>query len=95
VDSCTNQEHAWLQLRVDELEDRVAELEDEIRGLREGDLRPSADRGGDSDREGARLVTIEMLTAGYTRGQIAAYLRHTFAVDDAETLIADAGFVAG
>ena len=38
---------------------------------------------------------IEMLTAGYTRGQIAAYLRHTFAVEDAETLLADAGSLAG
>ena len=95
MDSCTNQEHAWLQLRVDELEGRLAELEDEIRRLRPDDPQPPADRGGDSDQEGARLVMIEMLTAGYTRGQIAAYLRHTFAVEDAETLLADAGSVAG
>ena len=54
MDSCTNQEHAWLQLRVDELEGRVAELEDEVRGFRERDAQPAADRGGDSDREGAR-----------------------------------------
>ena len=95
MDSCTNQEHAWLQLRVDELEGRLAELEEEIRRLRTDDSQPPADRGGDSDKEGARLVMIEMLTAGYTRGQIAAYLRHTFAVEDAETLLADAGSVAG
>ena len=95
MDSCTSQEHAWLQLRVDELEGRLAELEEEIRRLRADDPQPPPGHAGDSDREGALLVMIEMLTAGYTRDQIAAYLSHTFAVDDAETLLADAGSLAG
>ena len=95
MDSCTNQEHAWLQLRVDELEGRLADLEQQTRSLRADDPQPPAGHAGDSDREGALLVMIEMLTVGYTRDQIAAYLRHTFAVDDAETLLADAGSVAG
>ena len=38
---------------------------------------------------------FEMLTAGYARGQIAAYLRHTCAVEDAEALLAEVGPVAG
>ncbi len=95
MDSCTNQEHVWLQLRVDELEDRLAELEEEIRRLRGEDSARAIESAGDADREGGRLVVIEMLTSGYTRDQIAAYLRQTFAVDDADTLIAEAAPAAG
>ncbi len=90
MDACTKQEHVWLQLRVDELEGRLTELEEEIRRLRGDDAAQAMDPAGDSDREGGRLVVIEMLTSGYTRDQIAAYLRHTFAVEDPDSLIAEA-----
>ena len=94
MDTCTDQEHAWLQLRVDELEDRVHELEAELRRLRgEGPAR-EAEPSGDTDHEGARLVVIEMLTGGYSREQIAMYLRQTFAVEDPESLLVDVAPVA-
>ena len=50
--------------------------------------------GGESEREGARLVVIEMLTAGYEPEQITTYLRQTFGVEDPEALIQAAGPVA-
>ena len=49
----------------------------------------------DPEREGVRLVVIEMLTAGYAPGQITAYLRQTFGVEDPDALIEAAGPVAG
>ena len=96
MNTCTDQEHVWLQLRVDELEARVAELEAEICGLNgEAAAGTAADRAGDQEREGARMVVLEMLTTGYSENQIAEYLRHTFAVEDAEALLAEAGALAG
>lgn len=96
MNTCTDQEHVWLQLRVDELEARVAELEAEIRDRHGESAAGTAEDGvGDQEREGARLVVLEMLTTGYSQDQIAEYLRHTFAVEDAEALLAEAGAVAG
>ena len=95
MDTCTNQEHAWLQLRVDELEGRVAEFEAENRRLRGEEPTRAAEPSGDPDHEGARLIVIEMLTAGYSREQIAMYLRQTFAVEDPESLLVDVVPVAG
>ena len=93
MEGCTNQEHAWLQLRIDELEDCLAEAQAEIRRLRGEDL-AQADGGG-AEHEGARLVVLEMLSSGYTRAQIVTYLRQTFAVKNPEVLVSDAASVAG
>ena len=95
MDSCTNQEHVWLQLRVDELEARLAQLEEEITLLRGDEAAEPLERAADSDQEGARLVVIEMLTAGYTPDQISMYLRQTFAIEDTGGLLAEAGSAAG
>ncbi len=43
----------------------------------------------DGGREGARLVALEMLSAGYRPEQVATYLRETFGFDDGEAVLAD------
>ena len=63
-------------------------------GRRASDAALTAIDGPDGEREGARLVVLEMLSSGYTQEQIATYLRQTFGVDDPETLMADAVPVA-
>jgi uncharacterized small protein (DUF1192 family) len=111
-------EQTMLHLRIDELERRLAQLEEQIRQTRaEADPAPVAPRdgaeilfgrrstdpqidvsegeGSDAGREGARLVALEMLSAGYRPEQIATYLRETFGVDDPDQVVADAGPMAG
>ena len=105
------QEQVLLELRVDQLESRLLELQQEVAALRAEGTEPTGGEdgeeahvrrstegpptGSDSEQEGARLVTLEMLSLGYTREQVATYLRRTFAIDDPETLLAEAGAAAG
>ena len=113
-------EQTMLQLRIDELERRLAQLEEQVRQTRSAEAQPpdasapldgaeilfgrrntdpqiDVSHGEDSDegREGARLVALEMLSAGYRPEQVATYLRETFGVDDADTARADAGPMSG
>lgn len=109
-----NRDHVLLELRVEELESRLAALQQEMKDIRlqvaeggkpAGDDAPTgvpfgrrasdaaltaAIDGPDGEREGARLVVLEMLSSGYTQEQVATYLRQTFGVDDPETLMAPA-----
>ena len=108
-----------LHLRIDELERRLAQLEEQVGQTRSAEAEPSAmaprdgaeilfgrrstdphidvSQGEDSDagREGARLVALEMLSAGYRPEQVATYLRETFGVDDPDAVLADAGPASG
>jgi len=45
----------------------------------------------DAGREGARLVALEMLEAGYRPEEVATYLRETFNFDTASAALAVAG----
>jgi hypothetical protein len=111
---------ALLHLRVDQLERRLAQLEEQLRQARteqaEAALPPDSRGGGqvpfgrrstdpqievsegqdsDAGREGARLVALEMLSAGYRPEQVATYLRDTFGVDDPDAVLAEAGPASG
>jgi len=49
----------------------------------------------DAGHEGARLVALEMLDAGYRPEQVATYLRETFNFDQADAVLAVDGPVSG
>lgn len=112
-------ERMMLHLRIDELERRLAQLEEQMRqtrpdepegsdddvrdegeisfGRRRSDPQIDISDGEDSGagREGARLVALEMLSAGYRPEQVATYLRETFGVDDPHAVLADAAPASG
>ena len=41
------------------------------------------------------LVALELLSSGYAREQVTAYMRSTFGMEHAEAVIASAGLVPG
>ena len=49
----------------------------------------------DEGLEGARLVAIELLSAGYKREEVVVYLRSTFGIDDVDSVLAGTGLVPG